>query len=134
MSEKPEETNIALEHSEGPPDHTTSSFHGFERDGEIDAQFRWDFDIVTNLLALFTCFFASTWMLVTPSGSTGFITQAFPTESDKSIWIAAAVTIPKNKRPIVQGIIGIFAGIANCIGVIISVAFIKHNVGGVQDG
>jgi MFS family permease len=204
MSNKPEELNVSLEHSEGSPNHTTPAFHGFDLDGEIDAQFRWDFDVVTNLLALFTCFFASTWMLVTPSGSIGFISKAFPTESNKSIWIAAAVTIPncvlqsflgdlsdhfgrkgflligmtlgiigslvasrahsmemviggqalsgcgltigylaiplaaelvpKNKRPIIQGIIGVFAGIANCTGVIISGAFIKHNVGGAQDG
>lgn len=143
-------------------------------------------------------------MLVVPSGSIGFIVQAFPSGASKSIWIAAAVTIPncvlqsfigdlsdhigrkgfllggmvfgligslvtsrakniemtiggqvpsgvsltigymaiplaselvpKKERPEIQAIIGIAAGIANCVGVIIAGAFIKNNVGGTQDG
>jgi MFS family permease len=155
-------------------------------------------------MALFTCFFASTWMLVVPSGTIGFISEAFPLESSKSIWIAAAVTIPncvlqsfigdisdhlgrkglllggmllgiagtlitskaknmnmviggqalsgcsvtigylaiplanelvpKNQRPKIQALIGIFAGLANCTGVIVAGAFIKHSGGGAENG
>jgi MFS family permease len=204
MAEKPAEPDVSLEHSEGNTHHTASSvFNGFGAD-EIETTFRSDFDACTNLLALFTCFFASTWMLAVPSGGIGLIVQAFLLDADKLIWVAAAVTIlncvlqsflgdlsdhfgrkgfllvgmalgitgsiiigraksmemvicgqvlsgcgltigylaipltselvPKDQRPKIQGIIGIFAGIANCIGVIIAGAFIKNKVGGAQDG
>ncbi|KAF2492735.1 MFS general substrate transporter [Lophium mytilinum] len=169
-----------------------------------DAEFKWDFDIIVNLAALYIVFFASTWMLIVPSSIIGFITEAFPTEADKSVWIATAITIsncvlssfvgllsdilgrkvfvligmvlgligtlvssrangmeqviggqvlsgcgltigylaialtqeivPKDKRPITQAITAVAAGVATIIGPIIGGAFIKHEVGGVNNG
>ncbi|KAF3289615.1 hypothetical protein TWF970_003385 [Orbilia oligospora] len=45
-----------------------------------------------------------------------------------------AEVVPKDKRPMLQGIAGIIAGLASIAGPIIQGAFIKHNVGGVNEG
>jgi MFS family permease len=42
--------------------------------------------------------------------------------------------VPKNQRPKIQALTGVFAGLANCTGVIIAGAFIKHSVGGAENG
>jgi hypothetical protein len=55
--------------------------------------FKWDFDIIINLTALYVVFFASTWVLIVPSSIIGFITAAFPEDASKSVWIATSVTI-----------------------------------------
>jgi predicted MFS family arabinose efflux permease len=96
MTEKPaEHLADSIEHDEEMPTQPRSTFTpDHETEVESGEPFQWDYDVITNLMALFTCFFASTWMLVVPSGTIGFISEAFPLESSKSIWIAAAVTIP----------------------------------------
>lgn len=46
----------------------------------------------------------------------------------------SAEIVPKYQRPAVQSAMGITAGIAYMVGPVVSGAFIKHNVGGVNDG
>jgi len=52
--------------------------------------FKWDFQVLTNLIALFFTFFASTFMLVVPSSAIGFIEEAFPSQAGIGIWIASS--------------------------------------------
>jgi len=166
--------------------------------------FKWDLAICTNLLALFMCYFSSTWGLLVPTSSIAFIVEQFPDGAGKSAWIAAAVSIPncvlqafmgelsdilgrkhfllagmllgitgaivssrannvemiiggqvlngcgltlgylaiplvsevvpKDKRPQMQGLAGVIAGIATMIGPVIQGAFIKNGVGGDTNG
>lgn len=58
-----------------------------------DALFKWDYDVVTNLAAMYTCFFASTLALIAPTSALGFIEKAYPSEASIGIWIAASVTV-----------------------------------------
>ncbi|KAL4981914.1 major facilitator superfamily domain-containing protein [Aspergillus falconensis] len=55
--------------------------------------FKWDLDIWLNLIALWGCFFTSTWLLVVPNSTISFIAAAFPEDASISIWIASSVTI-----------------------------------------
>ncbi|KAI9828522.1 MAG: hypothetical protein M1819_006578 [Sarea resinae] len=57
------------------------------------ADFEYNFDVITNLIALFWTFFASTWTISFPNAETTYITEAFPTESNLATWITASHTI-----------------------------------------
>jgi hypothetical protein len=86
MTEKPaEHLADSIEHDEemlNKPRSTFTPDHGTEVQSR--ERFQWDYDVITNIMALFTCFFASTWMLVVPSGTIGFISEAFPLEYSRS--------------------------------------------------
>ncbi|KAK6348267.1 hypothetical protein TWF718_006074 [Orbilia javanica] len=174
-------------------------------DADDDApEFHWNLPIFLNLLALFACYFSSTWALIVPNASIPFIVARFPQQARIAAWIAASVSIPncvlqafmgelsdilgrkpflitgmifgtagtlvssrandlemviagqvlngigltlgylaiplvaevvpKDKRPMLQGIAGMVAGLASIAGPIIQGAFIKHNVGGINEG
>jgi hypothetical protein len=86
MTEKPAE-HLAdfIEHDEMPTEPRSTFTPDHKTEVQSGEPFQWDYDVITNLMVLFTCFFASTWMLVDPSGTIGFISEAFPLESSKSI-------------------------------------------------
>ncbi|KAF3255005.1 hypothetical protein TWF217_006707 [Orbilia oligospora] len=198
MEEKKESQQI--EFSKGSNAGDTENQHP-DDDAE---EFHWNLPIFLNLLALFACYFSSTWALIVPSASIPFIVARFPQQARIAAWIAASVSIPncvlqafmgelsdilgrkpflitgmlfgtagtlissrandlemviagqvlngvgltlgylaiplvaevvpKDKRPMLQGIAGIIAGLASIAGPIIQGAFIKHNVGGVNEG
>ncbi|EGX52122.1 hypothetical protein AOL_s00043g512 [Orbilia oligospora ATCC 24927] len=198
MEEKKESQQI--EFSKGSNADDTENQHP---DGGAE-EFHWNLPIFLNLLALFACYFSSTWALIVPSASIPFIVARFPQQARIAAWIAASVSIPncvlqafmgelsdilgrkpflitgmlfgtagtlissrandlemviagqvlngvgltlgylaiplvaevvpKDKRPMLQGIAGIIAGLASIAGPIIQGAFIKHNVGGVNEG
>lgn len=59
-----------------------------------DSTFRWNFDVCTNLLALYLIYFASTWALSVPSSSIAFIMYEFPTVPyTTTAWVAAAPSL-----------------------------------------
>ncbi|KAF3309630.1 hypothetical protein TWF173_010719 [Orbilia oligospora] len=180
MEEKKESQRI--EFSKGSNADDTENQH--PDDGA--EEFHWNLPIFLNLLALFACYFSSTWALIVPSASIPFIVARFPQQARIAAWIAASVSIPncvlqafmgelsdilgrkpflitemviagqvlngvgltlgylaiplvaevvpKDKRPMLQGIAGMIAGLASIAGPIIQGAFIKHNVGGVNEG
>ncbi|KAK6501599.1 hypothetical protein TWF481_009434 [Arthrobotrys musiformis] len=198
MEEKKESQQIEFSHgSNGSDAEKQHSEDGTE-------EFRWSVPIFLNLLALFACYFSSTWALIVPNASIPFIVAKFPQQARIAAWVAASVSIPncvlqafmgelsdilgrkpflitgmvfgtagtlvssrandlemviagqvlngigltlgylaiplvaevvpKDKRPMLQGIAGIIAGLASISGPIIQGAFIKHNVGGINEG
>ncbi|KAJ5924923.1 hypothetical protein N7454_007562 [Penicillium verhagenii] len=63
-------------------------------DPAIEEEFVWNYDVITNLIALNAVFFAASWGLVVPTSAIGFIARVFPENASDSPWIAATVTIP----------------------------------------
>ncbi|OGE55170.1 hypothetical protein PENARI_c005G08212 [Penicillium arizonense] len=173
-------------------------------DPPMEEKFVWSYDIITNLIALNTVYFAASWALVVPTSAIGFIARVFPEQASDSAWIAAAVTIPncvlqafmgdlsdildrrwfllvgalfglcgnlisgrastmgmvlagqvlngvgvtldylaiplsaeavaKKDRPVVSAISIVVAGVATVIGPLVQGEFIKHDIGGADNG
>jgi MFS family permease len=60
---------------------------------EAEENFRWDLDVVTNLLALYSIYFASTWAMSVPSSSIAFIMYEFPSDHSTTSWIAGTPSL-----------------------------------------
>ncbi|KAF3106309.1 hypothetical protein TWF103_006403 [Orbilia oligospora] len=88
MEEKKESQQI--EFSKGGNAGDTENQHP-DDDAE---EFHWNLPIFLNLLALFACYFSSTWALIVPSASIPFIVARFPQQARIAAWIAASVSIP----------------------------------------
>lgn len=56
--------------------------------------FSWNYDVITNLLALYFTYFASTWALGVPGGSIPYIMAEFPTVPPAiATWIATSPSV-----------------------------------------
>lgn len=66
--------------------------HDIQEDEDED-NFKWDFDVVTNLLALYMAYFSSTWAISVPSSSIAFIMYEFPSDHSTTAWIAASPSL-----------------------------------------
>ncbi|PMD36358.1 MFS general substrate transporter [Hyaloscypha variabilis F] len=74
------------------PEHTyhaeSSHVEHIPGDKDDNAPFVWNYDVVTNLLALYLTYFSSTWALTIPSTSIAFIMYEFPGDYSTVGWIA----------------------------------------------
>jgi MFS family permease len=59
-----------------------------------DDDFAWSYDVITNLLALYLTYFASTWAMGVPGGSIAYIMAEYPTVSvTTTAWVATAPSV-----------------------------------------
>ncbi|KAM0326369.1 hypothetical protein ACHAQA_006971 [Verticillium albo-atrum] len=57
------------------------------------AEFSWDSDVITNLIALYLIYFASTWAMAVPAASIAFIMYEFPSDQSTTAWIGAGPSL-----------------------------------------
>ncbi|KFZ03435.1 hypothetical protein V502_10950 [Pseudogymnoascus sp. VKM F-4520 (FW-2644)] len=61
---------------------------------EDPTNFSWDYDVITNLSALYCCYFSSAWAMGVPSSSLAYIMMEYPTSGyTTTTWIAAAPSL-----------------------------------------
>src|SRR4051812_25709361 len=60
---------------------------------EEDGDFKWDYDVLTNLAALYLMFFACTWAQSVPASSIVFIIYEYPTDFSTITWVGAAPSL-----------------------------------------
>lgn len=80
-----------VEHGEEPTHGTAASEH--EPQDEDLEDFSWNYDVITNLLALYLIHFSSTWGMSIPSASIAFINYEFPSDTHSSAWIGAGPSL-----------------------------------------
>lgn len=71
----------------------TETIDNYSNDEE-PTNFSWDYDVITNLSALYSCYFASAWAMGVPSSSLAYIMMEYPMYGyTTTTWIAAAPSL-----------------------------------------